>query len=236
MTEDNQKPAPKNVSDLIVAGASAILSLNPFTAPIAAVGSFGLLAWQREQQQKFIDEYQRRFDALDQNKLDHSALESDEFKSLVVQAVETASKTASDLKRQALASALVSSIVLPTSRFTGKQALLRLLEQLSDEEMVALKVLYDEELPLEERRPASAIPAGLLPRVRLGMSETDVAARLGWSQEDALVACQGLRQLGLAHEPDPDMSGVLTSENAPPERGWRVTALAEKLIKWCGEV
>lgn len=171
MTEDEQKPAPKNVSDLIVAGASAILSLNPLTAPIAAVGSFGLLAWQREQQQKFIDEYQRRFDALDQNKLNHSALESDEFKSLVFQAFESASKTAFDLKRQALASALVSSIVLPTSRFTGKQTLLRLLEQLSDEEMVALKVLYDEEPPLEERRPKSAIPVGLLPRIRLGMSE-----------------------------------------------------------------
>lgn len=235
MTKDNYKQALTNVSDLIVAGTSAILSLNPLTAPIAAVGSFGLLAWQREQQQKFIDEYQRRFNALDQNKLDNSALESNEFKSLVFQAVETASKTASDFKRQALASALISSIVLPTSRFTGKQALLRLLEQLSDEEMMALKVLYDEEPPLEERRPKSAIPAGLLPRVRLGMSETDMATRLGWSQEDALVACQGLRQLGLAHEPDPDLGAILT-ENAPPKRGWRVTAIAEKLIQWCGEV
>lgn len=230
-TDDDQKPAHKNVSDLIVAGTSAILSLNPLTAPIAAVGSFGLLAWQREQQQKFINEYQRRFDALDQDKLDHSALESDEFKSLVIQAVETASKTASDLKRQALASALVSSIILPTSRFTGKQALLRLIAQLSDEEMMALKVLYDEEPPLEERRPQSAMPTSLLLRVRLGMSETDVATRLGWSQEDALVACQGLRQLGLTHEPDPD-SGAILTENAPPKRGWRVTAMAEKLIKW----
>lgn len=231
MTEDNQKPAPKNVSDLIVAGVSAILSVNPLTAPIGAMGSFGLLVWQREQQQKFIDAYQRKFDALDQNKLDHSALESDEFKSLVVQAVEIASKTASDLKRQALASALVSSIVLPTSRFTGKQALLRLLEQLSDEEMVALKVLYDEEPRLEERRPSSAIPAGSLPRVLIGMSEADIASRLGWSQEDALVACQGLRQLGLAHEPD-DLGPSILLDGAD-KRDWRVTALAEKLIKWC---
>jgi hypothetical protein len=235
MTKDNQKNAPQNVSDLMVAGASAILSVIPLTAPIGAAGSFGLLVWQREQQQKFVDEWRQKFDALDKSKLDHSALESDEFKSLVIQAVESASKTASNLKRQALASALVSSIVLPTSRFTGKQALLRLLEQLSDEEMVALKVLYDEEPPLEERRPKSAIPAGELLRVRLGMSEADVAARFEWSKDDALVACQGLRQLGLAHEPDPDLGAILT-EDAPPKRGWRVTALAEKLIKWCGEV
>lgn len=236
MTEDNQKPALTNVSDLIVAGASAILSLNPFTAVIGAAGGFGLFVWQREQQQKFINEYRRRFDTLDQDKLDHSALESDEFKSLVVQAVEAASKTVSDLKRQALANALINSVVLPTSSFTGKQALLRLLDQLSDEEVVALKVLYDEELPLEKRQPASTTPAKLLPcSIRLGISETVVAARLEWSQEDALVACQGLRQLGLAHEPDPD-SGAILTENAPPKRGWRVTAIAEKLIQWCGEV
>lgn len=236
MTKDNQKQAPTNVSALIVAGASAILSLNPFTAVIGAAGGFGLLVWQREQQQKFINEYQRRFDTLAQDKLDHSALESDEFKSLVIQAVETASKTASDLKRQALVSALINSVVLPTSRFTGKQALLRLLEQLSDEEMMVLKVLYDEELPLEKRQPASATPAKLLPRSsRLGISETVVAVRLEWSQEDALVACQGLRQLGLAHEPDPD-SGAILADNAPPKRGWRASAIAEKLIKWCGEV
>jgi hypothetical protein len=235
MNEDNQKNAPQNISDLMVAGASAILSVIPLTAPIGAAGSFGLLVWQREQQQKFVDEWRQKFDALDKSKLDRSALESDEFKSLVIQAVESASKTASNLKRQALASALVSSIVLPTSRFTGKQALLRLLEQLSDEEMVALQVLYDEEPPLEERRPKSAIPDGELLRVRLGMSEADVAARLEWSKDDALVACQGLRQLGLAHEPDPDLGAILT-EDAPPKRGWRVTALAEKLIKWCGEV
>lgn len=235
MTEDNQKPVPTNVGDLIVAGVSAIMSLNPFTAVVGAASSFGLFAWQKKQQQKFVDECQTRFNALDNSKLDRSALESDEFKSLVIQAVETASKTASDLKRQALASALANSIVLPTSQFTGKQALLRLLEQLSDEEMEALKVLYNEEPSLEKSQPASAIPAGMKPRVRLGISETVVAAKLRWSQENALIACQGLRQLGLAHEPDPD-SGAILMESAPPQRDWRVTALAERLIEWCGEV
>lgn len=223
------------MGDSIVAGASVILSLIPFTAPIGAASSFGLFVWQKEQQRKFVDECQTRFDALDQSKLDYSALESDEFKSLVIQAVETASKTASDLKQQALASALANSIILPTSQFTGKQALLRLLEQLSDEEMVTLKVLYDEELPLEKRQPANAIPAAMKQCVRLGMSEAIVAEKLGWSQEEALIACQGLRQLGLAHEPDPD-SGAILLENASPHCNWRVTALAERLIEWCGEV
>lgn len=64
---------------------------------------------------------------------------------------------------------------------------------------------------------------------------TVVAERLGWSQEDALIACQGLRQLGLAHEPDPDSSAILM-ESAPLQRDWRVTALAKRLTKWCGEV
>ena len=112
MTKDNQKPELKNAIELAAAGTSFILSINPATAVIGAITGVGLFAWQGEQRQKFLDALQEKLDALDQNKLDHSALESDEFKSLAIQAVETASKTASDSKRQALASALTSSIVL----------------------------------------------------------------------------------------------------------------------------
>jgi hypothetical protein len=217
----NEKPRYGSAAELISGGASLILSLFPLTAPIGAAGSFGLLAWQNEQLNKFKDELQKRLESLDQNKLDQSALQSDEFKSLVVQAVETASQTASDSKKQVLASALVNSVVLPTSRFTGKQVLLRVLSQLSDEEMVVLKILYDEELSLAAKTSEN---------LHDSVSEADVAKKIDWREEDIRVTCEGLFQLGLVYDP---LVGSWTQAGL---RGyWRITALAEKLISWCCE-
>jgi hypothetical protein len=135
--------------------------------------------------------------------------------------VETASQTASDLKKQALASALVNSVVLPTSRFTGKAVLLRVLSQLSDEEMVVLKILYDEELSL---------PAETSENLQDSVSEADVAKKLDWREEDIRVTCEGLFQLGLVYDP------LVGSWAHAGLRGyWRITALAEKLKNWCSE-
>jgi hypothetical protein len=235
----NEKPRYGSALDLICGGASVILSLFPLTAPIGAAGSFGLLAWQNEQLNKFKDELQKRLEALDQNKLDQSALQSDEFKSLVVQAVETASQTGSDLKKQALASALVNSLVLPTSRFTGKQALQRILSQLSDEEIIVLKVLYHEDSPFGNTPSTTSYTSQISPdgssRLSLGMSEADIAEILGWTEENTLVACQSLLQLGLVHQADSYIGPVLLYSAGSENRGWRITALAEKLISWCRE-
>jgi hypothetical protein len=143
---------------------------------------------------KFIDECKQRFDKLDQDKLDRTPLESDEFKSLLLQTVEIGAETASDLKRKALASAIFNSVVLPTNQFTGKQALLRILSQLDDQEMLALGIFYDEkpriveyEVTKREHEPRGSV------------TEADIANKLGWSEEDASVVCEGLSQLGLIY-------------------------------------
>ena len=224
MTNDNQKPAPGSVKELLAVGASTILSLFPATAPIGAMGSYGLFVWQREQLNKFIDECKQRFDRLDQDKLDRTALESDEFKSLLLQAVEIGAETASDLKRKTLASAISNSVVLPTSQFTGKQALLRVLSQLDDQEMLALGVFYDEEPRIVDYE---ATKQEHEPRGRV--TEADVARKLGWSEEEASVVCEGLSQLGLIYSTT--FGAVLTNKR---DR-WRITVLAKKLIKWSGE-
>jgi hypothetical protein len=226
MTNDNQKPAPGSVKDLLAVGASTILSLFPATAPVGAMGSYGLFVWQREQLNKFIDECKQRFDRLDQDKLDRTALESDEFKSLLLQAVEIGAETASDLKRKALASAISNSVVLPTSQFTGKQALLRVLSQLDDQEMLALGVFSDEEPRLVEYE--ATMQEHKLSR-RGFVTEADVARKLGWNEEEASVVCEGLSQLGLIYSTT--FGAVLTKTRDT----WRITVLAKKLIKWSGE-
>jgi hypothetical protein len=67
------------------------------------------------------------------------------------------------------------------------------------------------------------------------MSEADIAEILGWTEENTLVACQSLLQLGLVHQPDSDIDPGILYSTAPEKRGWRITALAEKLISWCRE-
>lgn len=99
-------------------------------------------AWEESNARDFHDELEERLRRIEREKVDEVYFNSDEFISLFAQATETASKTASDLKRQALAKALVNSLVTPTSELPGKQALLRVLSQMSDEEMIALSALY----------------------------------------------------------------------------------------------
>lgn len=219
-SQDNQNPGSGDLRTLIVNGASTILNLFPATAPLGAIISICLFKWQQDQLNKFINEVKRNFENLDLNKLDESALKTDEFKSLVVQIVETASNTASDLKRKALAKALVNSAIPPTSRFTGKQALLRILSQLSDEEMLALTVVYEEE---------PRIAAETTDRFHASVSEAYVANKLEWNEEESRVACEGLCQLGLVHNP---FVGAVVDVS----RGhWRINEIARRLIKWCGE-
>lgn len=213
MTQDNQERKHGSTSDLIAAGASAVLGLFPLTAPIAVISNFGLFAWQKDQQEKFIHEVQQRLETLDTTKLDQSALESNEFKSVVIQVMETALKSASDLKRQALAQALVNSIVLPTSRFTGKQALFRILSQISDEEILTLSIL-------QKGKAADNLNKSV------GLAE--IANKLQWSEQEAKVACEGLLQLGLILDAEAGRMG-----NQRIHEYWHTTALGDKFVKWC---
>lgn len=222
MTENDQKKYG-SAADLVVAGVSSILSLFSLTAPIGAMGSFGLLAWQNEQQQKFMHEVRQRLERVDKTKIDQFAVESDEFKALAVQAVEAASKSASELKRQALAQSLINSVTLPTSQFSSKQTLLRILSQMSDEEILALTVLYKEE-PLVAAEIEN-YAAENRPRV-VGVSEAEVASKYEWSEEETRVACEGLSQLGLVY--DAVVGGIGYKRGT-----WRITLIASRLIELC---
>lgn len=219
MPDDEHTSKFGSAGDLFVAGAASILGLFPLTAPIGAMGSVGLLAWQSEQQRKFTEEVRRRLQSLDQTKLDRAALESDEFKALVIQAVEAASRSASNLRRQALAQALANSVIFPTSQIKNKQTLLRIMSQMSEEEMLVLTALNEGKDAIGEES--------------IGLRLVEVAELRHWSEEETLLACQGLLQLGLVHPPPFD-NEVFHLQNHL-DRHWRISVLGGNLIQWCSE-
>jgi hypothetical protein len=184
-TEKSEKQ-PSNAGELVIGGVAAILSAIPITSAFGAIGSYTLLAWQGENLKKFIQEFRQRIAALDETKLDKNALNSDEFKSLVVMAVETAANSASDLKRRAIAQALVNFTVVSSSELSCKSMLMRILNQLSEEEIQVLSlfsVLYE---------PFSS-----------GLEYEYIAEKLEWEFNDLYAVSDGLVQLGLAkHEND----------------------------------
>ncbi len=228
LTMDNSTQAKENsgsVADLIVAGASTVLSVFPPTAALSGMASFGLFAWQRENQRKFEREIRDRVKNLDINKLDHSALQSDEFKSLIIETVEIASKSASELKRQALANAVVNSVIAPTSQFTSKQALLRVLSQISDEEILVITAIY--KIQRSDRS-----------KWIYGVSIADLAQEIKCNEQKIRIVCEALLQLKLIFEP-PIQSQAYFSPDEPINvrrfNGLLVSDLGTHLIKWCGQ-
>jgi hypothetical protein len=200
----------KGPAEIALVGSTAIVGLAaaPGLMPgIAAVMGFGAYLWQRENQNDFLRKLEQQIHRTDA-KLNVSTLKPDEFMELFIQAMEIASNSASELKRQALANALVNSVIPPTSQFIGKLTLLRILSQLSDEEIQVLRLFWSEFYDWA--------------RSRATLDYEDVSKLLKWDVEEARAICDGLIQLGLARYRG---------------NGIALTALAEKLVKWVkGEV
>lgn len=100
---------------------------------------------------------------------------------------------------------------------------MRVISQMSDEEILALKVLYEcetvgrDEFKLAEDGKTIITLKDLFKKVKPEMGQE-------WSEKDNLVACNGLAQLGLAMPPR-----TLTWNNEMV----RITALENRLIQWC---
>lgn len=191
-----------------------------YFAGAAAGGSFLVYLWGREQQNKFLREFKQQVNERIDEKLEQSrTLDLDEFMELFTQAMEIASKSASELKRQALARALVNSVVPPTNQVSGKQALLRVLAQISDEEMLALTALYKHESVADELKKFA------------GISINELVVALDWSESETLVACEGLRQLGLVYDPRVGTWNYMGRDSQQFE-ACCITALGNKLLIW----
>ncbi|MGC1249135.1 MAG: hypothetical protein WA865_23200 [Spirulinaceae cyanobacterium] len=225
MTKKNQIEG-QLLSGAIITTVTGILNLVPHLVPVSLGIGSGFLTWQTFQLNKFQERVRRRLIALDEDKLDKDFLESDEFISLVVQAVEAASKTASEIKQKTLANVIANSVVLPTSKYKNKEALLRIVSQMSNEEMQALKILYDEEPSLaateKEERDKEISKLQFV-------NDQYIAEQLEWEENDARITCEGLCQLGLVYNP---ARGMVVGRPEGFNGCWRVTSLAQKLIKF----
>lgn len=211
-----------------IAGAADLISAIPFFGPlISAPITASMVAWQNYNLEQFIIFVKNKFNTIDASKIDHRFLKSDEFKNLVVQAVEAAMKTSSEKRCDALANALLSASVTPTSLYIGNQTLIRVLAQMSDEEMQVLQILYEEEKQSlqnqgqPERKAISTVTVA------------EIAHELKWEYVDTLVACQGLLQLGLAHDPMVGNFNRLTELNISDEpASFRIKQLGWRTIEY----
>lgn len=244
MTENKGKQNYGSLAQLVLAGASTVLGVIPGTAAVGGMVNIALFTWIQENQKKFEHQIKEIIKNLDESKLDTSALESDEFKELVIQSVDFASQSASELKRRTLAQALVNSVIPPTSKFSSKQTLLRILSLLSDEEMLVLGFIRNIEMNISfaETLPPPANPyeknRATSLKDFLGVKVVTVAKKLNWSEEEAFVTCESLRQLRLVNNPLGDRV-LLEKEDSTnlqnQNQHYRTTLLAQKLLRWCSE-
>lgn len=203
------------------AGLGIVAAGTNNAAQMGALAGGVLWAWQKQNAEHFLSVLTQKCQRLNREKLDYSALESNEFKALMIQVVDTASKTASEQKREALANALINSVVPPTSSFSGKQALLRVLSGMSDEEMLALTAL--QTLTALDSMSARVNKSMLGNKIIL---LEHLAQETGWSKEENRIAFQGLKQLGIV-----DNFGFGSN---PQEGGgnWAITSMGDRLIQW----
>lgn len=208
----------------IAAGAivifGAIGAITPFVS-IGALATTGFSAWQNRNFQRFREEIEKKLKAVEKEKIDQGFIVSDEFKALVVQGVEAAVRSASEERCHALSNAILSSAILPTSKFSNKQAIIRTLAQLTDEEIHAIKALnrYHE------------MHSGTEEEATYQVTTKEIAERITCTTEEALVTCDGLIQLGLAY----DAEGINFDSTGQHRQIWRITALGRRTVEYATE-
>ena len=206
-------------------GLPLIVGLAAYPGPlagIAAVMSFVVSSWQRDNQNKCLGKLEQQIQQSGAN-LDQSPLNFDEFMELFYQFMEIASKSAFEEKQNYLVNLFVNSVVSSAIPFSGKQVLFRLHSQISLEEIRVLKVIYDIEIQTQRKSQL--------------VSVKEVAEKLGWKYEEVFVTCQALAQLFLLRD------GMMVSEeelelsddSEPKHYVWQISELARRFIQWVTE-
>jgi hypothetical protein len=210
----NPGNSPQIIATAIVGIISSYAGAEAVALPIAIAGSIGMLGWQTAQANKFKQIVAARFDAIE-NQLDQlldlDFMSSPEFLELVLRATEAAFRTASEQKHKALANALVASTVRPSSSFSGKMAMIRIIDQMSEEDLVVLKTLFEIE-------DAQTGDDNTETRVAL----KKIQEKLGWIEEEVIVACESLAQLGLTKDRTSSASANC----------WNTTVLSKRLLQF----
>jgi hypothetical protein len=200
-----------NSGEIALSGSAQVLTLlgaicaAPLGVALTAIGAGTtviLSAWQIEQQKKLIEEISKTLASIDKAQLNKDFLESSEFREIVMRICNGASLTASPYKHSALAKGLVHSAIYPHNEMAGKLIFIRIVSQMSDEELRVLEVMQNA---WEDNVP-------ILSKDDLQESLKDL--ELGQIQ----VSCDGLIQQRVL---EPVSSGV-----------WNLSILGRKLVAW----
>jgi hypothetical protein len=205
----NDKCDPKKASEVSALGDSGSIALSgsvqiltllgasvttPLGLALTAVGAGGTVllgAWQMEQQKKFIEKITQEISNIDSKKLDKEVLESSEFKEIVVR-IYTEAGLASSHKQSTFAKGLVNSALYPNSKLTGKLIFIRIVAQLSDEELQILEVMQNAWMDNVPFLGKDSIQESLL--------DLDI--------KQIQLACQGLIQQNVLESINPDVWGL----------------------------
>lgn len=183
---DNTRITTKSVHrDDLVTTANQLVSSIPVFGTFLSTPIVGAISYyQRKNLDDFMNKITSRFESIDISKIDKDFLNTEVFGNILLQILDAASRTSSELKQNALANIFLHSCTLPTSQHKGKQAFVRIIDQISDEEMIVLKVLYE----------STQNPEPLI-------SLEEISSILGWDYIEIQVISGGLTQLGLAYDP-----------------------------------
>lgn len=203
------------IGEPLISAAVAFLGIVPIAG---ASASAGLSAWQNKNFQKFARVVKQRFERIERSTIDRDFVESDEFKGLIVQSIEAASYSASERRREALAGALLESCTLSKSKLGNKQTIIRALSQMSDDEIIALKVLYrlEQKFDLFERKPTDVV------------TTQQMSEEIHCGDEETKITCDGLLQLGLAY----DAEGQYFDSTGQHRQIWRITSLGNRIVEY----
>lgn len=140
----------QNSSDLALSGSVQVLGLLGTVTMGAPAIAFGALsagasvligAYQAEQQKKFLRQVSQELENIDKAKLDKKILESSEFKEIVIRICQESILISSERKHKALARGLLNSALHSENPKSQKLAYIRIVSQLSDNELVALELM-----------------------------------------------------------------------------------------------
>jgi hypothetical protein len=196
---------------------ASIQILNVFNPVLAVPAAVGMSIWQRQNVESFRQHVEFVLKELSQRKLDRADTESDEFKELIMRVTREAGETSSRLKRQVLARALVNSAFMPKGGFQGKLMLLRVLGQISEEEISILSAIHH----LRKQDVYKHVST------HDGATEGVLMDYVGVSKEDLAVTIYGLRQLSMISVP---MNGTFGDEHGEK---YALSPLADRLVEWC---
>lgn len=197
VVNEEKQNSQRSILDLVWHGSGTILST--LLPPIGGVIQVLQFSYFQENQKRLEEKIWNKFQGLDEelkNKIDRDKTQSNEFKGLAIQIVESAVKSSSEIKLEALATLFINSSM---SKLEGEieveEMVVRTVSRMTDSEIVALYEIYSIE---QENKTQHH-----------GITSATLGKALGKPEEDCQLIMDGLLQNQLILESSVSKHGHL---------------------------